>query len=452
MPEKRTCPTGIPGTGLAPVTSNRTVNELEPSLQRFADFLLKSSITPPKNAPHFVRWVRRFLTRPASTDSHADQVRQFTEELERSGRWEAWQVRQAEQAVQTYFVNFLQQRSHIPVAGHGAPPSRQPGQLQATDELRRLLRIRHYSYRTECTYVDWVRRFYEYARTRQNRPEAEIAPADLRDFLSHLAVRRHVSASTQNQALCALLFLARNVLGLDADGMSDGVRARPGRRLPTVLSVPETVSLLRAMEGTPRLMAEIIYGGGLRVSECCELRIKDIDFDQGLLIIRAGKGDKDRSTLLPVAVRAPLREQVARAEALFRADRAAGIAGVWLPDALERKYPAAGRNLGWFWVFPSQTLSVDPRAGVVRRHHLSESVLQKAVKSAVRTAGIHRPASVHTLRHCFATHLLLNGVDIRQIQEYLGHANVETTMIYTHVVTELRTPARSPLDMLESHR
>lgn len=428
------------------------MDELEPSLQRFADFLLKSNLTPPKSAPYFVRWVRRFLTRPASTDSHSDQVRQFAEELERSGRWQAWQIHQAEQAVRAYFVNFLQRANPDPTAAGRPTPPRQHSQLSDTEELRRLLRIRHYSYRTECTYVDWVRRFYEYARTRQNRPEPVISPADVRDFLSFLALRRHVSASTQNQALCALLFLARNVLGLDVDGMTDGARARPGRRLPTVLSVPETVSLLRTMEGTARLMAEIIYGGGLRVSECCELRIKDIDFDQGLLIVRAGKGDKDRSTLLPVAVRAPLRAQIARAESLFRADRAAGIAGVWLPDALERKYPAAGRDLAWFWVFPSRTLSVDPRAGVVRRHHLSESVLQKAVKSAVRAAGIHRPASVHTLRHCFATHLLLNGVDIRQIQEYLGHANVETTMVYTHVVKELRTPARSPLDMLESHR
>lgn len=202
------------------------------------------------------------------------------------------------------------------------------------------------------------------------------------------------------------------------------------------------------MRGTTWLMAALIYGGGLRVSECCELRVKDVDFDQGLVFVRAGKGDKDRSTLLAEVGRDELRAELQRSEALHRADRAAGLAGVWLPEALERNYPNAGRELGWFWVLPSHTLSTDPRAGVVRRHHLSDSVIQKAVKAAAVRAEIHKPVSVHTLRHSFATHLLLNGVDIRQIQEYPGHASVETTMIYTHVVKEFRNPARSPLDRL----
>jgi integron integrase len=198
-------------------------------------------------------------------------------------------------------------------------------------------------------------------------------------------------------------------------------------------------------------MAALIYGGGLRVSECCELRVKDIDFDQGLVFVRSGKGDKDRATLLPEAAREALRAQLHRSQALHRADRMAGLNGVWLPDALDRKYPHAGREWGWFWVFPSETLSTDSRAGIVRRHHLSDSVIQKAVKAAARTAKIDKPVSVHTLRHCFATHLLLNGVDIRQIQDYLGHASVETTMVYTHVAKELRNPARSPLDILRLH-
>ena len=188
-----------------------------------------------------------------------------------------------------------------------------------------------------------------------------------------------------------------------------------------------------------------------RLGECCELRIKDIDFDQGLVFVRGGKGDKDRSTLLAEAGREELRAQLERSRALHRADRASGLNGVWLPDALDRKYPNAGREWGWFWVFPSETLSTDPRAGLVRRHHVSDSVIQKAVKAASRIAKIDKPISVHTLRHCFATHLLLNGVDIRQIQEYLGHANVETTMVYTHVAKELRNPARSPLDILRAH-
>lgn len=203
-----------------------------------------------------------------------------------------------------------------------------------------------------------------------------------------------------------------------------------------VLSVPETAALLGAMRGTARLMASLTYGGGLRVSECCELRVKDIDLDQGLVTVRAGKGAKDRTTLLPDSCRGELEAQLTRCRAVHDADRAAGIPGVWLPDALERKYRGAGREFGWFWVFPSHSLSTDPRVGVVRRHHVSESVLQKAVGSAARAAGIHRPVSAHTLRHTFATHLLLNGVDIRQIQEYLGHSHVETTMIYTHVVKD----------------
>jgi len=198
-------------------------------------------------------------------------------------------------------------------------------------------------------------------------------------------------------------------------------------------------------------MAGLIYGGGLRVSECCELRVKDIDFDQSLVFVRGGKGDKDRSTLLAESGRDELRAHLRDNEQLYRGDREAGLAGVWMPDALDRKYPNAGRELGWFWVFPSRTLSTDPRAGVVRRHHLSESVIQKAVHAAAVAAKIHKPVSVHTLRHGSATHLLLNGVDIRQIQEYLGHANVETTMIYTHVVRELRNPARSPADLLQEY-
>ena len=237
-----------------------------------------------------------------------------------------------------------------------------------------------------------MKRFFAYVAERQDVPHPSIESEAVRDYLTHLAVR------------------------------------------------------------TTWLMTALIYGGGLRVPECCELRVKDIDFDQGLVFVRSGKGDKDRSTLLPDAGREELRAQLQKSAAIHRADRESGLAGVWMPDALDRKYQNAGRELGWFWVFPSETLSTDPRAGVVRRHHLSDSVLQKAVKAAVLQAQINKPVSVHTLRHCFATHLLLNGVDIRQIQEYLGHANVETTMVYLHVVKELRNPARSPLDILRARK
>lgn len=203
-----------------------------------------------------------------------------------------------------------------------------------------------------------------------------------------------------------------------------------------MLSIPETAALLATLQGTARLMASLIYGGGLRVSECCALRIKDLDFANDLMFVRGGKGGKDRATLFPEAGREPLRAHLREVETLHATDRRANLAGVWMPESLDRKYPHAGTELGWFWVFPSRSLSSDPRAGIVRRHHMDESVVQKAVKAAAREARINKPVSVHTLRHCFATHLLLNGVDIRQIQGYLGHANVETTMI-THTSSRI---------------
>ena len=236
--------------------------------------------------------------------------------------------------------------------------------------------------RTECSYADWVRRFFAYAAERQDVPHPRVESESVQDYLTHLAVRRHVSASTQNQALSAILFLCREVLGVNVEGLSQTAKAKRGIHLPVVLSMPETAALLDAMRGTTRLMAALIYGGGLRVSECCELRVKDLDFDQGLVFVRGGKGHKDRSTLLADVGREDLRAHLGRSEPWHRADRDAGLAGVWLPDALERKYPNAGRELAWFWVFPSHTLSTDPRAGVVRRHHVSDSIIQKAVKAA----------------------------------------------------------------------
>lgn len=419
--------------------------------REFGEFLLKAQLARPAAAPYFVRWVRRFLARSASDEPLTDQVRGFCEELERNGGTEDWQVRQADQALRIYFVNFLKRTDwHRPPASTVVDEQGQTSPLAAMAQLRLRIRTRHYSYRTECTYVDWVRRFLAYAAQQQGVPHPRVESAAVRDYLTHLAVHQRVSASTQNQAFCAILFLCREVLGVNVDSVSAAVKAKRGTHLPVVLSIPETLALLDTMSGTPRLMAALIYGGGLRVSACCELRVKDIDFDQGLVIIRRGKGDKDRSTLLAELGRDELRAQLGKSEAVHQADRRAGLAGVWLPDALDRKYPNAGRELGWFWVFPSHTLSTDPRAGVVRRHHISDSVIQKAVRAAAQKARIHKPVSVHTLRHSFATHLLLNGVDIRQIQEYLGHANVETTMIYTHVVKELRTPARSPLDMIHA--
>jgi integron integrase len=352
--------------------------------------------------------------------------------------------------VRIYFVNFLNRtdwRGRSSSSVVDAKGATDP--LAALQQLRARLRTRHYSYRTESSYADWVRRFFEYLAPHDG-PQPPVTAAGVRNFLTHLAVHQRVSASAQNQAQCALLFLSREVLNLEIDGLSQATRAKRGERLPVVLSGPETAALLDGMRGTTRLMAALIYGGGLRVSECCALRIKDLDFDNGLVFVRDRKGGKDRATILPEAGREALRAHIRTAEALYRTDRKAGLAGVWLPEALDRKYPNAGRDWAWFWVFPSRTLSTDPRASVVRRHHLHESVIQKTVKAAAVAAKIHKPVSVHTLRHSFATHLPLD-VDIRQIQEDLGHADVETTMVYSHVVKDLRNPAPARSTCRQGH-
>lgn len=425
------------------------MSELETELQKFGEFLLKANLVQEKFGPYFVRWVRWFLKYGGSSASLAERLDDFRDRLEQSGRWQDWQITQAERAIRVYFVNYLKQTDWNKRPGSKVwDATGRVDVLAALAELRVRLRTKHYSYRTESTYIDWARRFFEYATQCQKEARPAIAAETVRDYLAFLALQRNVSASTQNQAFHAILFLCREVLTIDIEGMAAGVRAKRGERLPVVLSVPETVALLEQIAGPSQLMARVIYSGGLRVSECCRLRVKDVDFDNNLLFVRSGKGDKDRRTMLAEGVRAELQAHLQEVRAAYEADRQARLDGVWLPNALDRKYPNAPMEWGWYWVFPSPTLSVDPRAGVVRRHHVGDTVLQKAVREAAQKLGFHKPVSVHTLRHSFATHLLLNGVDIRQIQEYLGHSNVETTMIYTHVVKDFRSPARSPLDMI----
>jgi len=288
----------------------------------------------------------------------------------------------------------------------------------------------------------------------------------VRDYATHLAVQRRVSASTQNQALSAILFLCREVLGLEVEALGLATRAKRSTHLPVVLSMPETAALRGAMRGTTWVMAALLYGGGLRVSDCCQLRIKDVDVDQGLIFVRGGKGAKDRSTLLAALGRDELRAHLQRAEARYRADRASGLAGVWLPDALERKYPNAGRELGWLWVFPSHALSTDPRAGIVRRHHLSDSVIQKAVKAAAMRANIHKPISVHTLRAQFChssfaqrrRHPADSGVprpracrdhhDLHARRQGAPQSGAESTRHPAHPRAALRRPPAFPLRRL----
>ena len=325
------------------------MREIESSLQPFGEFLLRGRLVQENAAPHCVRWVRRFLTRKASDEPLADQVRRFCEDLERKGRVQEWQVRQAEQALRMFFVNFLKRTDwHRRPASAVVDEHGGTNPLAALEELRRRIRTRHYSSRTERTYADWVRRFFAYLAERQNAPHPPVDSDAVRDYLTHLAVRRRVSASSQNQALSAILFLCREVLGVAVEDLSSTARAKRGSRLPVVLSIPETAALLDGLRGRTWLMAALIYGGGLRVSECCQLRVKDLDFDQGLVFVRSGKGDKDRSTLLAEVGREELRAQLRSSEALYEADRRSGLAGVWMPDALERKYPNAGREIACF--------------------------------------------------------------------------------------------------------
>ena len=318
----------------------------------------------------------------------------------------------------------------------------EPASRKLLDRVRDALRLKHYSIRTVVSYVNWIRR---YVLFHNKRHPNEMGSVEVEAFLTHLAVKENVAASTQNQALSALLFLYREVLKKDL-GPIDALRAKKPKRLPTVLTREEVRRVLGHLSGMHQLMAKLLYGSGLRLMECVRLRVKDLDFAQRAIIIRDAKDDQDRVTMLPESLIAPLQEHLLRVKRLHEEDLAKGYGAVYLPDALERKYPNANREWAWQYVFPSQRLSVDPRSGVVRRHHVDESGLQKAVREAARLAGIPKPVSPHTFRHSFSTHLLENGYDIRTVQKLLGHKDVKTTMIYTHVLQRGGLAVRSPLD------
>ncbi len=311
------------------------------------------------------------------------------------------------------------------------------------DHVRRLIRTRQYSIRTEDAYVAWIKRFIAFHGRQHPR---DLGAAHIEAFLSHLAVHEHVAAATQNQALSALLFLYREVLRLDLDLRLTAVRAKRPQRVPTVLTHAEACAVLACMQGVHQLMAKLLYGSGLRLMECVRLRVKDLRFDAGELVVREGKGQKDRVTMLPDRLVAPLHDHLHRVERLWIKDREAGGGAVYLPSALDRKYPGAARDWGWQYVFPAQRQSRDPRSDRLRRHHVDPSGLQKAVRAAALLAGIVPPVGCHTFRHSFATRLLEQGYDIRTVQELLGHADVKTTMIYAHVLNRGGRAVRSPLD------
>lgn len=320
-----------------------------------------------------------------------------------------------------------------------------PAQPRLLDRVRHAIRTRHYSGRTEQAYVAWIRRFIRFHGMRH---PAEMGEREVSSFLTSLAVEGKVSSSTQNQAMSAILFLYRDVLGTDLPWLAEVVRAKGPKRLPVVLTREEVRAVLERIEGAPSLVATLLYGAGLRLIECVRLRVKDIDFARNEILVRAGKGGKDRRTILPASVREPLARHLTRVRAQYEEDKQRGAGWVELPTALLRKYPRAGREWPWQWVFPATRHYRDTETGQRRRHHLHETVVQRAVQRAVRDAGIPKRATCHTFRHSFATHLLDDGYDIRTVQELLGHRDVGTTMIYTHVLNRGARGVRSPADSL----
>lgn len=329
---------------------------------------------------------------------------------------------------------------------NSSPPNVPPAgkAKKLLEQYSEFLRNRHYSLRTEKTYIGWVRQYILYHNKRHPR---EMGVAEINDFITHLVNQKMVSASTQNQAISALLFLYRNVLGIELEEQAlVSIRPTKPKRIPTVLSRDEAKKVIANMEGIYKRMAQLMYGSGLRLMEVMRLRVKDLDFANHQIIVRDGKGENDRLTMFPDVLLEPLRLHLKQVKAQHELDLAMGYGSVHLPYALDRKYPNANREFAWQYVFPAPDLSIDPLSGTTRRHHLNESSLQKAVKQAARRAQIDKPVSPHTFRHSFATHLLENGYDIRTVQELLGHKDVKTTMIYTHVLQRGGLAVKSPLD------
>lgn len=405
-------------------------------LKLFEEYLKSSAKIRPKHIPYYLRWVTTAYNKikvPISCPLSSEQQTAFLDNL----TLPEWQIRQAEQALNTYrYYLTPQNEKHITDASWKS----------AGESMKSALRIKHRSLATEKTYMYWLRQFYIFCKA---KPIGELTGDDLKNYLSHLAVDRHVAAATQNQAFNALLFFYRHVLNMAIDDLSTTVRAEYKRRLPTVLTPSEISRLFSHISGTALTMAHLLYGSGLRLNECLRLRVKDIDFERSTLIIRSGKGNKDRYTVLPQNIYRNLKVHIQEIKDLYDHDRQEKVAGVELPYALERKYPQAGQEWKWFWVFPARQLSVDPRSKVIRRHHIHPSMLQKHIKEAASKAGLNKRVTAHTLRHSFATHLLENGTDLRTIQELLGHSNIQTTTIYTHVARKNILGVKSPLDNLK---
>ena len=320
------------------------------------------------------------------------------------------------------------------------------GKPRLLDQVRETIRTKHYSIRTEQSYVQWIRRYILFHNKRHPK---DMGTHEVNQFLTHLAVKDRVAASTQTQALCAIVFLYRYVLNAELGSLDGLIRAKKKKNLPVVFTREEAGKVLKKMTGTQLLMANLLYGSGLRLMECIRLRVKDVDFGYNQIVVRDGKGKKDRITMLPETIVHYLKEHLKKVKNQHKEDLARGYGSVYLPDALERKYRGADKSWVWQYVFPSSKISVDPRSGIKRRHHVNQQHLQRAVKSAVQKSKIYKTASCHTFRHSFATHLIEDGYDIRTVQELLGHKDVSTTMVYTHVLSRGGQGVRSPVDTIK---
>jgi len=423
------------------------------TLPEFQQYLSARQLAPERAIPFFAAWVSMFLAF-ADKNTFADTdalIHQFLEHLSTRASKEDWQVRQAHQAVELYLYHYLKQRprqEHPPWLKMPAGSFRNISEL--IRKIRETIRVKHYSYKTEKTYVQWALRFDKYMSALPEEAKAidQWSSMDVQNFLSRLAIKCRVSSSTQNQAFHALLFLFRDVLRRDLDNLQGTVRAKRGPKLPVVLSMEEVKALFEHIPGKHLLYLQLIYGTGMRLAEFVRLRVKDIDFQGNMIFIRSGKGDKDRTAFLPEYLKSPLLKHLQETKLLFEKDLKAGYGETALPYALSRKYPTAARDWGWQYVFPSSKLSIDRTDGKIRRFYMSEKAIQTAMRIAVKKVGIAKPATVHTLRHSFATHLLMDGVNIREVQELLGHKHVETTMVYTHVLRDMAHAPRSPLDHL----
>ncbi|MFA7343022.1 MAG: integron integrase [Terrimicrobiaceae bacterium] len=437
---------------------------------------LKQRGVEPRFQEYYRAWILGFLgsVKPRKfEEAVADDVRLFLEKLAGEGKKE-WQLRQAEEGVRVFFQdvepagwakswppelmenvklgigNFEMKSADVgrrPTWGEfegredtGELPPRYEAFLE---EVTEALRVTRYSYRTEQSYWEWARRFLIFARPKSR---ADIRWWQAKEYLEYLTLKRRVASSTLNQAMSALQFVFRGVLRRGAGGMEEVKRPSQSQRLPTVLTREEVGQLFGLMEGQGRLMAELMYGSGLRVMECVRLRVKDVDFGNRYIVVRSGKGDKDRRVPLPKKIVPALEEQIGTARVRWEKDRLLGVEGVFLPEALSAKYVSAEKEWAWFWLFPAEGLSKDPWTGKERRHHMGENGVQQLVKRCALRAGLTKPVSPHTLRHSFATHLLEGGADIRTVQELLGHSDVSTTMIYTHVLGHPEVAAVSPLD------